>query len=200
MGMKSNLVRDGYDKVARTYLTNRDRLKSGKYVQQLLKYLSKNSRVLDLGCGAAVPIDDILLKAGHSVTGIDISGEQIKLARKKCPEGEYSVGDICELREGKYKAEAVVSFYTIFHISRDKQAGILKIIASCLKQGGMLLITMGDREFEGEHVLHGVNMWSSQYGTAKNRQLVESSGFKILMDELDTSGGERHQIILAQKL
>lgn len=189
-----------YDKIAGDYLANRANLKSGKYVQQLLKYLPKNSRVLDLGCGPAVPIDNILLKAGHCVTGIDISGEQVKLARKNCPEGEYSVGDICELREGEYRAEAVVSFYTLFHISRDKQAEILKIMASYLVSGGWLLITMGDREFEGEHVLHGVNMWFSQYGTAKNRQLVESSGCKILMDELDTSGGERHQIILAQKL
>lgn len=189
-----------YDKIAGDYLANRANLKSGKYVQQLLKYLPKNSRVLDLGCGPAVPIDDVLLKAGHSVTGIDISSEQVKLARKKCPEGEYIVRDIRELREGEYKAEAVVSFYTLFHISRDKQAGILKIMASYLVSGGWLLITMGDREFEGEHVLHGVKMWSSQYGTAKNRQLVESSGYKILMDELDTSGGERHQIILAQKL
>lgn len=193
-------MRDGYDKIAGDYLANRANLKSGKYVQQLLKYLTKNSRVLDLGCGAGVPIDDILLKAGHSVTGIDISSEQVKLARKKCPEGGYIVRDIRELREGEYKAEAVVSFYTLFHISRDKQAGILKIMASYLVSGGWLLITMGDREFEGEHVLHGVKMWSSQYGTAKNRQLVESSGYKILMDELDTSGGERHQIILAQKL
>ena len=144
-----NIVRDGYDKVASVYLANRDRLKSGKYIQQLLKYLPKKSRILDLGCGAGVPVDDTLLKAGHTVVGIDISNEQIKLARKKCPEGEYQVGDIRELREGEYKAEAVVSFYTIFHISRDKQAGILKIMASYLVSGGWLLITMGDREFEG---------------------------------------------------
>ncbi len=195
-----NIVRDGYDKVASVYLANRDRLKSGKYIQQLLKYLPKKSRILDLGCGAGVPVDDTLLKAGHTVVGIDISNEQIKLARKKCPEGEYQVGDIRELREGEYKAEAVVSFYTIFHISRDKQAGILKIMASYLVSGGWLLITMGDRKFEGEHILHGVKMWSSQYGTAKNRQLVEQAGFKIILDEIDVSGGERHQIILAQKL
>ena len=207
IGMKSNLVRDGYDRMAKAYLAKRDNLKSGKYVQELLKYLTKNSTVLDLGCGAGVPIDDILLKSGHSVTGIDISGEQIKLARNNCRGGEFFVGNIENLREGEYSVDVIVSFYTLFHISRDKQAAILKIIASYLVSGGWLLITMGDREFEGEHMLHGVKMWSSQFGTVKNHKMVEEcslpagrQGFKILMDELDTSGGERHQIILAKKL
>lgn len=198
--MKDNLVRDGYDKIASVYLQNRDRLKSGKYVSQLLKYLPKQSTILDLGCGAGVPVDDILLKSGHSVIGIDISSEQIKLARKNCPRGQYMVGDISELSQGEYEVEAVISFYTIFHTPRGNQGKLIKTIASYLKKGGLLLITMGDREFEGEHELHGTKMWSSQFGTAKNRSLVESAGFKIITDELDNSGGERHQIILAEKL
>ena len=80
--MKMTLVKDSYNKIAGVYLANRDRLKSGKYVQQLLRYLPKKSTILDLGCGAGVPVDDIFLKSGHSVIGIDNSEEQIKLARK----------------------------------------------------------------------------------------------------------------------
>jgi ubiquinone/menaquinone biosynthesis C-methylase UbiE len=198
--MKYNqLVADGYNKMANTYLADRDRLKSGKYVSQLLKYLPKQSTILDLGCGAGVPVDDLLLKAGHSVVGIDISSEQIKLARKHCPRGEFLVGDISDLQEGDYSVEAVVSFYTFFHTPREQQGKLLKIIASYLEKGGLLLISMGDREFEGDHELHGVKMWSSQFGTAKNRTLVESAGFVIIVDELDNSGGERHQIILAKR-
>ena len=189
-----------YDNIAETYLASRDRLKSGKYVQQLLKYLPKNSTILDLGCGAGVPVDDLLIKAGHSIIGIDISSEQIKLARKNCPGGEFWISDIEDLVMSQYRVQAVVSFYTIFHIPREKQGELLKKMASFLPKGGMLLITMGDREFEGEHTLHGVKMWSSQFGTAKNRKIVEGVGFKILLNEMDNSGGERHQVILAQKI
>ena len=99
-----------YDTIAGTYLANRDRLKSGKYVQQLLKYLPKNSTILDLGCGAGVPVDDVLLKAGHEVIGIDISSEQIKLARKNCPRGQFMVSDIQDLQMGEYQVEAIISF------------------------------------------------------------------------------------------
>lgn len=198
--MKTDLVRDGYDKIAGQYLVNRDRLKSAKYVQQLLKLLPKASTILDLGCGAGVPVDDILLKAGHYVRGIDISSEQIKLARKNCKGGDFIKGDICELKLGEYQVQAVVSLYTIFHITRTKQGELLKTIASFLPKGGLLLLSMGDREFEGEHTLHGAKLWSSQYGSAKNHKMIETAGFKIVTDEMDNSGGERHQIIMAEKL
>ena len=198
--MKMTLVKDSYNKIAGVYLVNRDRLKSGKYVQQLLRYLPKKSTILDLGCGAGVPVDDIFLKSGHSVIGIDNSEEQIKLARKNCPGGDFFVSDITQLKEKEYQVEAVVSFYTIFHTTRETQAKTFQIIASYLKKGGMLLVTMGDREFEGTHTLHGEPMWSSQYGTARNHKMVEVAGFKILTDEIDLSGGERHQVMLAQKL
>jgi SAM-dependent methyltransferase len=198
--MKSSLVRDGYDRIARIYLENRGRLKSGKYIQQLLKYLPKQASILDLGCGAGVPVDDVLLKAGHSVIGIDISPEQIRLARKNCPRGEFLVGDISALKEREYSVDAVIAFYAIFHVPRETQGRLLKTIATYLPKKGLLLITMGDREFEGEHELHGVKMWSSQFSTAKNRALVEAAGFSVITDEIDNSGGERHQIVLAEKL
>lgn len=198
--MHRNMIKLSYDKIAKAYLANRTKLKSAKYVQQLLKYLPKKSLILDLGCGAGVPIDDILLKAGHGVIGLDISSEQIKSAKKFCRGGEYLTRDILDLQEREYQVQAVISFYTLFHIPKNEHLKMLKIIASFLPPKGMLLITMGDREFEGEHVMHGSPMWSSQYGTAKNASLVEAAGFKILLNEIDTSGGERHQVIMGSKL
>ena len=189
-----------YDKIAISYLENRINLKSGKYLKQLLKFLPKRSLILDLGCGAGVPVDDILLKAGHQVIGIDISPRQIANARKYCPGGEYLVGDIGELKTDEYQAQAIVCFYTIFHIQRSRQSELLRVMGSYLPSGGMLLITMGDREFEGEHMMHGESMWASQYGTAKNRAMVETAGFDVILDEVDTSGGERHQVIMGVKL
>jgi hypothetical protein len=42
-------------------------------------------------------------------------------------------------------------------------------------------------------------MWWSQWGTKKNTELVRQAGFKILIDEIDVSGGEKHQVIMARK-
>ncbi len=198
--MNSLIVRDGYDRMANKYLSERDKLKTSKYLQQLMKYLPKNARILDLGCGAGVPVDDILIKAGYEVLGLDISKEQIKLAKKNCPRGDYAVADIAELKTNEYQMGAVVCFYTLFHLPRTEHKKMLTVMQSYLQKNGMLLVTMGDREFEGRHLLHGEEMWSSQYGTARNHQIICEAGFEILMDEIDRSGGERHQIILARKI
>ncbi len=107
--------------------------------------------------------------------------------------------DIAELKPREYQVQAVISFYTLFHLPRIQHANLLQIFQSYLPKGGLLLITMGDREFEGEHMLYKEPMWSSQWGTAKNRQLVEQAGYHIISDEIDESGGERHQVILAEK-
>ena len=187
-----------YDPIAKKYLAERGRLKSGKYVQKLLKLLPKHATILDVGCGAGVPVDDLLLKAGHTVLGIDNSSEQIRLARKRCPGGEYAVRDMRELRVGEYRVDAVVSFYALFHAPRGEHARILSIWRSYLPKGGYLLATFGDRDFEGEHTLYGATVWSSQWGRSKNRALVERAGFEVIMDEVDRSGGESHQVILAK--
>lgn len=198
--MNRNVVRDGYDRMANKYLSERDKLKTAKYLYQLMKYLPKNAKILDLGCGAGIPVDDILIKAGHEVTGIDISTQQVKLARKNCPRGDYLVGDIANLKKNEYSVNAIVCFYTLFHLPRTQHKKLLTIMYSFLQKNGMLLMTMGDREFEGRHILHGEEMWSSQYGTKQNTKLVTESGFEILMNEIDNSGGERHQILLVRKI
>lgn len=197
--MKLDIVVQGYNKIAKDYLADRSRLKSGSYIQKLIQKLPKKSLILDLGCGAGIPVDDILIKAGHEVIGIDNSIEQIKLARKMCPKGQYLLGDIRDLKAGEYSVQAVIAMYAMFHVPRSEQDKVLAIIASYLDKGGLLLLTMGDREFEGEHTLYGEVMWSSQWGTKKNLEMVRRAGFTILLDEMDNSGGERHQIILAQK-
>lgn len=197
--MDISRIARAYDAISAIYLRNREMLKSGRHVRQLLKYLPKQSTILDLGCGAGVPVDDLLLKAGHHVIGIDISREQIKLARKHCPAGEYLVRDIADLHQGEYQVEGVVAMYSMFHLSRSKQGAVVKTIASFLSASGMFLVTMGDRAFEGEHTLYGAKLWSSQYGTEKNREIITEAGFDIVSESIDTSGGERHQVLLCKK-
>lgn len=193
------IVGNGYNQITKQYLAERDKLKSGKYVQKLLKLLPKKSTILDVGCGAGIPVDDVLLKAGHFVLGIDISSKMIELARKNCPGGSYLIKDMLELRNEEMQLEAIVAMYSIFHIDRDKHEQLLKTLVSLVKRGGYLLITMGDVDFEGEHELYGVKMWSSQWGTAKNREIIHKLNSEVLIDDLEKSGGESHQVFLLRK-
>jgi len=95
--------------------------------------------------------------------------------------------------------DAVVSFYAIFHIKREMHLALLKRLFSFIKPGGYLLITMGAGEWEGTEPFHGVEMFWSHYGSEKNKEIIQSAGFTILQAEVDTSGGEKHLVVFAQK-
>lgn len=189
-------VRDGYDQVAERYLAERNQWESIPHLERLLDQLKANARILDVGCGGGVPVDRYLVDKGHQVIGVDISPKQIDLASKNVPRAEFEVRDMRDLEEGDYEVDAVVSFYAIFHTPRQSHG---KTLASFLPQDGMLLVTMGAGEWEGEEDFHGTPMQWSHYGPEKNRQLIEPAGFEVLSDEIDDSGDERHQVLLARK-
>ena len=199
--MSNDFVKQQYNKLAENYLAGRDVYKNDNYLEKLNSLLTPNSTILDIGCGAGVPIDKYFIDRGHKVIGLDISEKQIELARKNLPNGEFKVEDMSELKEREYSVDAVISFYAIFHTPRETHSEILKKIASFLNTNGLLLITMGSSAWEGkEDNFFGGEMSWSHFGKEKNRQLVEEAGFEILLDEIDDSGEEKHQVILAKKI
>ena len=198
--MADSIVRDGYNKAAEAYLQGRDQFESNRYLDMLAPLLKPQAAVLDLGCGAGVPVDRYLVDRGFRVTGLDISEKQIEIARTHVPEATYIVGDMGELRPGEHQVDAVVSFYAIFHLPRESHESLFRTIHTFLAPGGYLLVTMGSSEWEGvEPDFCDVPMWWSHYGPDENRAIIRRAGFEILLDEIDESGDERHQVILARK-
>lgn len=199
--MSNDLVKKGYNQAASDYNSTRDIFKNTQYLAKLNDLLKPHSSILDIGCGAGKPIDSYFIEKGHTVIGIDISENMIKLAKQNVPQADYEVKDMTQLSESEYHVDAVVSFYAIFHTSRETHSHLLKKINSFLQIGGLILITMGSSEWEGKEVdFHGVEMFWSHYGSKKNRSLVEQAGFQIMLDEIDTTGNEKHQVILAKKI
>lgn len=197
--MNKTIVREGYDKVAGDYSATRDQFSNVKHLDKLSALLKPNSTILDIGCGAGLPIDQYFIDHGHKVIGIDISEKQIDLAKNNIPQGEFFVKDMSDLKAGEYSVDAVVSFYAIFHIPRKEHEDLFKKINSFLPEGGLLLVTMGAGEYEGlEDNFFGTKMWWSHFGADKNRQIIKNAGFEILLDKIDVGDKERHQIILAK--
>lgn len=197
--MSRKIVKEGYNQAAATYLKNRDKFKSDRYLQELVGKLEKGDKVLDVGCGAGRPVAKYLADQGFKVKGVDFAEEQIKQAREQVPEGEFEVKDMVEMEKGEYQVEAVVSFYSLFHVERERHGQILKIFNSFLPVGGWLLTTLGTSEWEGEEEFMGVRMWWSHWGAEKNRELIKEAGFKIEKEWLDRSAGEKHLVVLARK-
>ena len=109
-----NLVAAGYDDIADAYL---DRFGVSvvrrKWLGRLIESLhSEGSRVLDLGCGAGIPVARELAALGHSVVGVDGSGQQIVRARRNVPTAIFIEADMCEVEFETASFDAVGAFYS----------------------------------------------------------------------------------------
>lgn len=199
MNEPSNVVANGYDRMADAYLSARDLSATQPPLERFADLLPSGGTVLDIGCGAGIPTDRYLVDRGFHVVGIDISMRQIELARNHVPEGRYDVRDMLSLTPGELRVDGIVSLFAIFHTPREHHANLLTTFASLLARPGALLITMGASDWQGtEPDFFGVEMYWSHFGPGRNGDLVVAAGFEVVSDEIrDLGPGERHQFILA---
>uniref|UniRef100_A0A5K1K2F0 Cell surface hydrophobicity-associated protein n=1 Tax=Ganoderma boninense TaxID=34458 RepID=A0A5K1K2F0_9APHY len=196
-----SIVEAGYDAIAPKYLAwsgPRPTTTRAGYVAQLLDLLAPGSSVLELGCGAGVPTTQTI--AAHEkqlrVTGVDISAAQVALAREhvRAPDPEegrvaFVHADMMKLEYASGSFDAVLAFYSIFHLPQEEQAPMVGRMVGWLKPGGYLLLNM--RTEEGDFLREdwmGARMFSSGIGVEGNRKAFEEygKGLKILVDEIAT--------------
>jgi 2-polyprenyl-3-methyl-5-hydroxy-6-metoxy-1,4-benzoquinol methylase len=56
---------------------------------------ASGGRVLDLGCGAGIPVACDLTALGHAVVGVDGSAQQVVRARRDVPSAVFLEADMC---------------------------------------------------------------------------------------------------------
>src|ERR1051325_11727327 len=128
------LVQRGYDLCAAAYAEARQG-EAAPELDLLTCRLTAGALVLDIGCGAGIPIAWTL--AQHfRVTGVDISGEQIRRARSNVPSETFIEGDIMSLTFPPASFDAVVAFYALFHLPREEHPELLQRIHTWLKPSG----------------------------------------------------------------
>ncbi|MBT4513639.1 MAG: class I SAM-dependent methyltransferase, partial [Chloroflexi bacterium] len=137
------VVADGYDAIGATYLEAARKDLSGLR-QQYIGFLTDGfpgcAEVLDLGCGAGDP-GTKMLSMYFDTTGVDISPGQITLARENVPAANFIVEDIAAVEFPPDSFDAVTAFYSIIHVPRELQPGLLNKIASWLRTGGRFIGT-----------------------------------------------------------
>ncbi len=134
------VVQKGYDSCAKNYDQAR-RTEVNLELNLITRRLEQGARVLDIGCGAGVPITRTLAEK-FSITGVDISSEMIRRARINVPEASFIHNDIMAMKFPPGEFHAVCSFYTVFHLPREEHPELFKRIHEWLKPGGYLLATV----------------------------------------------------------
>jgi SAM-dependent methyltransferase len=181
------VVAAGYDAIAETYRdwAEADTWPRLEWLALLEAELADDSAVLELGCGAGVPVTRRLAER-HRVTAVDLSARQVELARENVPGATCLQADALGLELPESSFDAVVSLYMSGHVPRDEQLELLRRIAGWLRPGGHLLITLtrdgGDGVVEDDWL--GAPMYFAGEDAETNLARVRASGFEILRAEL----------------
>lgn len=196
MTSPEKIVAQGYDQIADRYLAwSTDHSARLRWLAEFQACLPPPARVLDLGCGAGVPVTRWLVDAGYDVTGLDLSLEQIDRARANVPEATFQIGSMTGARFGEGEFDGIVSTYAITHVPRDQHADLLGRIYGWLSPGGVFMASLGagdSPDWTGEWL--GAEMFFSHFDAETNLSLLRDDRFQIERSEVVAEDEEGAQI------
>jgi 2-polyprenyl-6-hydroxyphenyl methylase/3-demethylubiquinone-9 3-methyltransferase len=101
----------------------------------ILKRLKSKSKVLDVGCGAGFLTNE-LAQAGHLVTGVDLSGDSLEVARRydQTKAVEYKIADAYALPFADATFDVVCALDFLEHVEDPARA--IQEFSRVLKPGG----------------------------------------------------------------
>jgi cyclopropane fatty-acyl-phospholipid synthase-like methyltransferase len=189
------IVEQGYDRMAEQYLASRDPRDEVllSELEELAEVLPEEARVLELGCGAGVPATQWLASRKFRVTAVDVSAQQLELARLCVRKANLIKADMLDLRFPPESFDAVVSFYAIIHVPREEHRTLLGRIYNWLRPGGAFLATWAMSDWEGIEENWegwGAPMWWSHFDAETNLDMLREAGFAIERADVRESGGE----------
>jgi SAM-dependent methyltransferase len=149
-------------------------------VRRLLDLLPPRARILDAGCGTGSPTARQFADAGHSVVGIDISEEMLRLARRDVPEAEFLRRPIEELDASLGEFAAVVAFFSLLMLPRAEIPLALRNIHDLLEPGGHFLLGMVEADLDDTPIQFlGSPVRVTGYMRDELVALVAEAGFEV---------------------
>jgi SAM-dependent methyltransferase len=199
-------VKEGYNVIADRYLAERTRdSEDVRLLNEFMERLSANAQVLDAGCGAGIPISQMLSER-FQVTGVDFSEAQIALARNHVPNARFICQDMTKLDfpDPKGTFDGICSYYAIIHIPREDHQPLLANFYRMLKPGGVALLCLGAEDLidDIDEDYLGTRMYWSHYDTETYLKMLNKCGFSIMWSKHvvdSTCEGAGHLFVLAQK-
>jgi SAM-dependent methyltransferase len=185
------IVAEGYDQMAERHALWAIHTRTeerARYADLLLSALPFGAAVLELGCGAGMPITK-KLAARFRVTAVDLSERQVQLAHVNVPDACILHGDMTRVEFPSASFDAVAAFYSIIHVPREEQAALFVKVVTWLRPGGVFVGSLGtqDRETDYEADWLGAPMYWSGYAPDMTRRLIESAGLVIQRADIETA-------------
>lgn len=196
-----NEIGKRYDKIANHFECKRSLTLGLNYIDRFLSLLSSESKhhtVLDIGCGTGIPLTKYLISNGAEVTGLDISIEMLKKAKKKMPNENFIRADITKFESNK-KYDGILAWDSLFHIPIKKQEKTIKEIIGLLKKKGIFLFTIGGEHGELVSEMFGQQFYYSSLSNSQYEDILVEENCQIIVNELDDPRSKGHRVICCKK-
>lgn len=182
------MMKANYDLISQQWIEIRKELPTPDKVlfNEFIHCLPLNSRILDLGCGTGIPIDQLMLKHGYQVLGVDCSENLLESARSLLPEAQFIQAEL-ETYDIDSAYQGIILWDCLFHIPREHHEPILSKIYRALETGGAAIISSGGSDqnipaFTG--TMFDVEFYYDAYPVDDLVNLCKKIGFSILKQKL----------------
>ncbi|MCU1643965.1 MAG: Demethylmenaquinone methyltransferase [Nocardia sp.] len=164
-----------YEKAFAGLTTHREEL------EWLLNQLSGRTKVLDVGCGTGRPTAELLVAAGHDVTGCDVSPGMVELAREQVPGARFEVADLRTLSYPPGNWDAVTAFFPLLQLTRAEIDAALVKFAGWLAPGGFFLLATVPADVESIDIeFMGKPVTVSSYPPEEFDRRLTAAGLEVV--------------------
>lgn len=116
------------------------------------QFFAGNAQVLSVGCGDACLFETYLTQQGNiTITGVDISEEQVRRARKNLPLCDFICENFLDMNPAAHNAfDGIICMYALFNFIESDQYRALSNMWSMLRdKGGRCLINIRLEQVNG---------------------------------------------------
>jgi 2-polyprenyl-3-methyl-5-hydroxy-6-metoxy-1,4-benzoquinol methylase len=174
-----------YNKIGRWFAENRyaDAVEQA-YLNDILKNLPPDAKILDVGCGDGKPILEYFIKHNVDVLGVDASEQMIGLAKTNFPDIRFLLKDMRELNLNE-KFDVIIAWHSFFHLPADDQPDMFSVFRRHINPDGILLFTSGTERGEAWGMNGGENLFHASLDTAEYHALLQSNQLEILKHRIN---------------
>ena len=202
MDAKTEELRAAHDVLAELYAGRLagvlDRIPADRAVLSLFCELTRaadlGSTVVDVGCGTG-RLEPYLAAQGLSPSGIDLSPEMIRVARRDQPGFSFDVADLRDLPFGDATLAGVVCWYSLMYLAPADRPAAFGELARVVKPGGYLVTAFkaGDSRVRRAGHSTGLGVEFDVYWLSPDemeRRLAEAGFATVFWGGRPAAGGE----------
>jgi SAM-dependent methyltransferase len=175
------------------------------WARQLEVVISDGERVVELGCGTGVPVGR-WLAARFDYTGVDASPGMLAEARRHLHTAKFVQADMETVTFEPGSLGAVVAFYSIIHVPRERHAALFAAIASWLRPGGLLVASLHSHDhaddYDPDWLGAGPMRWTG-FDRETNLAMVAAAGLEVIesevIDQVEPDGSAIHPLWLVAR-